>query len=424
MSGKEKKYFPITQGIACQLKWTWSTIWLYSGETASCHRASFSKITSENFDSFHNTPEKLNARKLMLDGQWPTGGCEYCQKIEAAGGSSDRIFQKTIPDLSPLELETDPTAIQVTPKILEVYLNNTCNFGCIYCYGVHSSRLNHENKKFEDFIEKKDYKTRFSNLQIIEETSNKDLLTEKFITWLEKNSQSLKRLQVLGGEPFYQKEFDLLLDFLSTHSNPNLELGIITNLGISQDKLISYIEKIKLLVSQKKIRRLDIICSIDCWGPEQEYIRYGLNLSSWESNFNYLLDQKWIVLNINQTISALAIKTIPDLLKKLKIWKSKRPVGYYFSELVPGPSYLKPDIFGPDFFAEDFKNILALLDDNTNQEKETKKYMSGIFNKISSNKGNTQEIKDLIIYLDEIDRRRNTNWKTTFPWLEEFKDVV
>jgi organic radical activating enzyme len=289
---------------------------------------------------------------------------------------------------------------------------------------VHSSRLNHENKKFENFIKKNDYKTRFSNLQIFEETNNKDLLTEKFIMWMKKNSQTLKRLHVLGGEPFYQKEFDQLLDFLSTHSNPNLEFSIITNLSINQDKLISYVEKIKLLVSQKKIRRLDIICSIDCWGPEQEYIRYGLDLSSWESNFNYLLEQKWIVLSINQTISALAIKTIPDLLKKLKIWKSKRSVGHYFTELAPGPSYLKPDIFGSHFFAEDFKTILALLDDNTNQEKETKKYMSGIFNKISSNKGNTQEIKDLIIYLDEIDRRRNTNWKTIFPWLEEYQDVV
>ena len=66
---------------------------------------------------------------------------------------------------------------------------------------------------------------------------------------MEKNSQTLKRLQVLGGEPFYQKEFDQILDFLSAHSNPNLELGIVTNLGISQDKLISHIEKIKLLVS-------------------------------------------------------------------------------------------------------------------------------------------------------------------------------
>ena len=424
MSSQEKKYFPITQGVACQLKWTWSTIWLYSGKTASCHRIIPEPIILENFDNFHNTPKKINDRTLMLKGQWPTGGCEYCQKIENAGGSSDRMFHKTIPDLSPPELETDITALEVTPRILEVYLNNTCNFGCIYCYGFHSSRLNHENKKFNDFTQQKDYNNRFTNFQIFEENNNKDLYTEKFFGWMEKNSQSLKRLHILGGEPFYQKEFNQVLNFLETHSNPKLEFNIITNLGIDQDKLISYIEKIKLLVAQRKIKRLDITCSIDCWGAEQEYVRYGLDLHSWEKNFNYLLEQKWIVLNINQTISALTIKTMPDLLIKLKEWNLKRPIGHYFSEVYPDPSYLKSDIFGSEFFKEDFNNILALMNDATWQEKEAKKYMNGIWKKISAGKKNLEEIKNLIVYLNEIDRRRNTNWQELFPWLVEYKNVV
>ena len=73
------KYFPIKTETACQLKWNWSTIRLYNGATSSCHRVDSDLITVDTFDSFHNTPKKLSDRQLMLDGKWPTGGCEYCQ---------------------------------------------------------------------------------------------------------------------------------------------------------------------------------------------------------------------------------------------------------------------------------------------------------------------------------------------------------
>ena len=38
MFDKKDTYFPIKQAPACQLKWTWSSLWLTEGTTASCHR--------------------------------------------------------------------------------------------------------------------------------------------------------------------------------------------------------------------------------------------------------------------------------------------------------------------------------------------------------------------------------------------------
>ena len=46
---------------ACVYKWGWSTIFLQSGTTASCHRTDPDFITAENFENFHNTPAKLKA---------------------------------------------------------------------------------------------------------------------------------------------------------------------------------------------------------------------------------------------------------------------------------------------------------------------------------------------------------------------------
>ena len=145
--GKEKKYFPIETETACQLKWAWSTVSLNEGKTYSCYRSSTSDVDSNNFRDFHNTPKKIEARKKMLDGEWPGDGCEYCRDIEAVGGFSDRQRYLTIPDISPIELEENLLLTKVSPAIVEVYFNNQCNMGCLYCIPELSSMITKENEK-------------------------------------------------------------------------------------------------------------------------------------------------------------------------------------------------------------------------------------------------------------------------------------
>jgi hypothetical protein len=121
------KYFPIKTETACRLKWAWSSLYLNSGVTGSCHRASISNLTTENVFNFHNTERKLIDRQAMLDGKWPGHGCEYCRDTELAGGYSDRQYQIDIPGVYPKELDIDPTKIQVEPVLLDVFFNNICN---------------------------------------------------------------------------------------------------------------------------------------------------------------------------------------------------------------------------------------------------------------------------------------------------------
>lgn len=409
------KYFPIKTDTACQLKWTWSTIWLYGGETLSCHRSDLSKVSINDFQNFHNTENKIESRKLMLEGKWPGKGCEYCRNIEQVGGSSDRQLHLKIPNLVPNELEQDPTATKVTPKILEVYLNNTCNLSCVYCGGKFSSQINTENKKFAESCDLDS--TTFGTFKISEINNQSGYLRE-FWGWMENNSKELSRLHILGGEPFYQKEFEYFFEYFDKNPHPNLEFNVVTNLMISKKKLINYMEKFKKLISQKKIRRLDLTCSLDCWGPEQEYVRYGVDLDQWGDNFDYLVTLKWLILNINQTISVLTIKTMPELLKKINKWKKQKTINQFFSGVTPDPSYLKPNILGGDIFKEDFNLIFKLMPKNTHQEKEAVTYMKGIWTEINNSKLNLEELTKLKKFLTEIDRRRNTNWRKIFPWIQ------
>ena len=406
-----KLTFPIKTATACQLKWTWSTLYLNDGTTSSCHRVGRHAVSLDNFDSFHNTPEKIEQRQTMLKGEWPQPlsymkmdeGCRYCQKIEAAGGQSDRQFHLQIPNLAPKELEIDPTAVEVTPKILEVFLSNTCNLSCTYCNAKNSSQIERENKRFGD------------NSLVIDKDLTKKY-TEKFFEWLAKNANELHRLHLLGGEPLYQKEFYRCLDFFESNPNNKLEFNIVTNLMIDSTKLEQLISRWRMMIAKKKIKRIDITVSIDCWDDEQEYARWGIKLKTIENNINLLLKEKWLFLNINSTLTPLTIRKFHVLVDKINDWKTQHTVNHHF-QTVFSPSYHNPDIFGTDFWKDDIELALSKMPQTNWQEQNSYRYLNGILSQIQCSTIKYDEINLLILHLDELDRRRNTNWRELFPYL-------
>ena len=415
---EKKRVFPINTATACQAKWAWSSLYLNTGITASCHRSSRSAITAEDFDTFHNTDLKLSDRKAMLRGEWPEESCSYCQVLEENGNGSDRTTtMNNIPNVVPEELYSDASAIEISPTIVEVFFNNTCNLGCLYCHGAVSSVIESENRKFGTF------NSNGVKLEtIIPQFKN---LLPSFWRWFDKNFKSLKRFQILGGEPFYQKEFYQLLDKIDENPNPNCELSIVTNLMLPTEKLEVIIQRLKKIVAARKIKRVDITCSIDCWGLEQEFVRDGLDLELWERNFNLLVANKWLYLSLNHTITVLTIKTLPDLLKKLIVWRTKHKVGQHFTLPSPGPSFMQPYILNSNEFKDDFDNILELMPQDTQDNINSYKYMESIKQLATSNTNvDAVEVKKLFTYLDEMDRRRSRNWEKVFPWLTEYRQYV
>jgi MoaA/NifB/PqqE/SkfB family radical SAM enzyme len=412
------KYFPIKQGVACQLKWTWNTIRLYEGTSASCHRVHGLNLDVSTFENFHNDKKWVDQRKLMLEGKFPQAGCQYCENIEKNGGISDRLTHLKIPNLYPTELDDDPLAVVVTPRILEVFLDNVCNMGCIYCDESNSSQIQNENLKF-GYIKVKNVTP---NNQIVSKHPDFELLTEKFFTYLEKNYHQLRKLNVLGGEPFFQQSFPRLITFIENNNNPDLELTIVTNLKVSRKKLEEFVLKMKHIVSKRKIARLDITVSLDCFGDEQEYVRYGLDLIKFKENFEFLVKHRWITLNVNSTITSLTIKTMPEMIRYIKSFLTERKIFHSFG-LVDGRPWLHPNIFDGKFFKNDFKNILEEMPDITEWDKNQKHYMEGIVKYISISTTDLEKLHDLTAYLDEIDRRRNLNWRQIFPWLDQHNEL-
>jgi hypothetical protein len=81
------------------------------------------------------------------------------------------------------------------------------------------------------------------------------------------------------------------------------------------------------------------------------------------------------------------------------------------------------DIFG-DLFKDDFARALELMPDNDDDSKHIKEYLLGITKQSCSTGINQIEITKLAVFLDEMDRRRKTSWRETFPWLIKTIDEV
>lgn len=401
--------FPIESATACQLKWTWSTVYLTTENTASCHRTNHHKFDTNTFD-FHNTPSKLDDRQQMLNGAWPKAGCNYCKDIESAGGQSDRITNLDFPGIhAPPELDQDPRAVNVTPRILEVYFDNTCNLKCLYCGPYFSSLWDAENIKFG--------KPAFNKSKNIEHNK------QKLFEWLKDHGHHLTVFNILGGEPLYQQEFDQCLDLFEQHPAPELKLQMFTNLHAKMSRVQGAVERVHKLIDQGCIREFEITASLDCWGAPQEYVRYPLDLDQWEKNFEYLVSKDWINLIVSSTVTPLTVKTLPDLIQRINYWSTQRKI-YHYQNSVNSPDYLFIDIFG-DAFNKDFAKALALKPENTPEEKSSKQYLQGIAMQSASKGPNPVKIQKLYEFLTENDRRRSTNWRTVFPWLEsEFKKHI
>jgi wyosine [tRNA(Phe)-imidazoG37] synthetase (radical SAM superfamily) len=389
----------------CALKFSYSTVKLSEGTSASCHRTTYDKVPEGDFGKFHHTPTKMATRKLMLEGKWPGKGCEYCKKMEDAGAISDRMEANSM----------DPKHFSTTDcKILEMYFSNVCNQACIYCSAEYSSKWETENKKFGLEIEANDYAVDF-----LKDKENFKRIKSEFWEWMEDNHKPLVKYNILGGEPFFQPELLENLDFFETHPCPNLELTIVSNLKCPEKRFRATMDKIDNLRAIGNLGQVRITCSIDSWGPSYEYIRWGGKSEQWEKNFSILVKEyPEVEPEIHMTMNAMSIKTQPELVNMLNKYNTKENSIWISANFVVWPYHMAPDIFPTGFFKEDFKRLYKELDDGI-WASSIKEMMLGYEKSIDNTPVDYVKINKLKDELTNIDRRRGCDWKKTFPWLDE-----
>jgi len=434
----------------CLAKWTQVTMHLGMGMTHSCHHPSPHKIplkeVERNPSALHNTSYKKQKRREMLEGKKPEE-CNYCWKVEESSNSfSDRVFKSSEPwSLDQFDkIKDSHWREDFNPRYVEVSFSNTCNFKCAYCGPQYSSKWVEEIEKHGAYPTSYNFND-ISNIQARGEMPYKhselNPYVEAFWKWWPDLYKDLHTFRITGGEPLLSKDTFKVLEYIQDHhhKNPNLSLSINSNLGVPDNLIDRFIEIAKDLCENDKVRELTIFTSVEAKGAQAEYTRYGLEYDRFWSNVDKILTAlPKVTINIMATFNALSVFSYDELIDKTFEMKKKHANGqrYWISALQLDTSYLRwPTHLSVKILEPEHKTLILksaekalyygikeFTKDNYGFSNVEIQKIKRIYDYAVSE--DTFDIernrKDFVIFVDELDKRRGTNFLETFPELNEF----
>ena len=319
----------------CLAKWTQVTMHLHNGLTHSCHHPTPHKIPlseiKNNSSALHNTKHKKYKRKEMLEGKRPAE-CEYCWKVEDNSKSfSDRVFKSEEPWSQPFleNISNLDWRENYNPKYVEVAFSNACNFKCSYCGPMFSSKWIEEIEKFGGYPTTDS----FNSLEQIKaegklpyKHSDENPYVDAFWEWWPDLYRDLHTFRITGGEPLLAKDTWKVLDYIIEQPNPNknLHLAINSNLGVPDNLIDRFIEKINKLEEEKRVSDFVIFTSVDGWGKQAEYGRHGLDFDKFWKNIDKILSKcPTVTIGIMCTYNVFSVLSFDELIKGVYEYKKK-----------------------------------------------------------------------------------------------------
>lgn len=427
----------------CAAKWQQVTMHLQTGHTHSCHHPRPHKVPlSELYNNpgaLHNTNFKKFQRKDMLDGVRPEE-CDYCWRVEDSSPDaiSDRVYKSMEPWAEKYidTIKSMPWDADIVPSYVEVSFSSVCNFKCSYCTPQVSSKWMEEIERFGPYPTT----TKFGDIRWLKNTDampiphkDENPYVEAFWKWWPDVSQKIDHFRITGGEPLMTKDTIKILDYIINEPHPNLHLSINSNMCVPDTLLDKFIEKIKIICNENKVKQFKIFTSADTYGKQAEYIRHGLDYNKWLSNIRrILLEVPNCSFTVMSTYNALSVfqynKFLEDVLSIKKEfgngnlkhspfiidtpylrWPSHQAIfilpNHLLTQMKSQIDFMYENLEGPSnpyqgFFrweADKFSRIYQLL-----------------INKVDS-PNTTVDQQDFIRFVDEHDKRRGTNFLETFP---------
>jgi organic radical activating enzyme len=370
-----------------------------------------------------------------------TGGrpeeCHYCWNIEdnAPADSdvfSDRIYKSTDEYAGQAQYFNVMYAgweRDIKPTYLEVSFSHACNFKCAYCGPHISSKWMEEIEKFGGYPTSRSYNN-------LEHTKYQDKMpiplkednpyVDAFWKWWPEVYPALHTFRITGGEPLMSKDTFRVLDYIIENPNPQLELAINSNCVLPDKLFDKFIEKIKIIQDNKCVKKFTLYTSAEAYGDKAEYIRHGMDYTVWLDSCDKFLEQiPTANFSIMSTYNALSVTSYIEFLKDVLIIKLKHYNEYRAISLdipyLDNPNWMSIRILPIEYRKEVLKQVEYMksnhcggrgFQDFEMQKLERLQYL-------------IDEEKDIenpnyfVVFFDEHDRRRNTNFLATFPELTE-----
>lgn len=456
---------------------------VHSCHHPSPHKIDLNELEN-NVMTLFNTTRLKQVRKQMLNGERPKE-CDYCWRIEDNGNTSDRHFKSVeswaIHDHDKIAQYTGDEDIY--PSYLEVDFSNACNLQCTYCGPEFSSKWVEDLKyhgplkvlegtKSESWVqgwqdlETLSYKNREHNPYI-----------EAFWEWWPNAYPHLKHYRITGGEPLMSKETFRSMDWFIDNPNPNLEFSINTNLSVPDKLWNKFVEKLKILNDGTKVAKITVYTSVEGWGAAAEYARTGLDFELFKARFEELANIGNVRCVIMSAFNIFSVTTYKQLLEWVYELKCKhntnigaigmeRETGYSLASpslqdradknptlarsYVVGldiPYLRSPTMLDAHHMSHDLveKYLIPCLDYMAShaawdswsnhqgfERHEVEKLRRIVVHRLYHNRKNDptdnrfdtlQQRAMFYDFVNENDRRRGTNFLTTFPEMEEFYNI-
>lgn len=443
-----KKELDSVSPTFCVAKWKQVTMHLQNGMNHSCHHPKTHVVPlseiSVNPTALHNSEYKKQQRKMMLDGVRPEE-CDYCWRVEdnGQGSFSDRVYKSADNWAKPYiqDIANKSWDDNVDPSYVEVSFSNVCNFKCSYCAPHISSQWMDEIEKYGAYPTT----TRYNNLEWIKSQNMMPILNREenpyvdaFWKWWPTMYRSLQHFRITGGEPLLSKNTFKVLDYIIENPNPNLEFSINSNMNPPEKVFDNFLEKLKIIINEKKIKKFKIFTSAEAHGKQSEYIRHGMNYDMWLKNIHRMYEEiPDIEFTVMSTYNILSLTSyIPFLKDVLEI---KRKYGKHDNDRNPmllDIPYLRfPDhqaIFIMEPYMIDmiydqvtymyqnleYKNWYGTANRGFYEHEADKlKRIYNIVKNVQPNDWTNINRKNFTIFVDEHDKRRGTNFAETFPEL-------
>ncbi len=430
----------------CLAKWHHVTMYLQSGETHSCYHPRPHKIPLHELEgnpsALHNTNEKKQERKMMLEGKKPEG-CVYCWNIEGMGPDyiSDRHQRNASIFTEERYNQTafGPWDQNINPEYLEINFGNECNFKCGYCHPKYSTRFYQEIKEHGPVTNVKNHRCDIDWMKLYQREEENPYV-DAFWKWWPELRKTLNIMRITGGEPTMHRSTYMVLDEIDKDPMPWLELNINSNLGTKTALVEKMSKSVRKLVDEGKIRTFKLFSSIDTWGPRAEYNRTGLDIELWEKNLHTYLTLTNSPVTFMVTFNLFSVTSFKLLLEKLLEWRNmydwyddpvnpqhrirfdtpylREPLQYDMNLLPKGEfmpymhealEFMKANVddkSGKKFSSIEFERFKRVVDYMSETVYEEDKLIEGR--------------RDFYNWFNELDERRDTNMLDIFPELLNF----
>lgn len=380
-------------GTTCSL--AWSSIGMNpSGRVRACGRS----IPNSNNPSLKQMTigEAWNSdyyKQLRLDmlAGIKNPNCAKCHMEEDLGGVSKRKThnKRLFPIVS--TLTNKDGSIDRKPTMIDIRVGNICNLKCIHCWTGNSS------KWYQDTLLLDKYENT-PNLTI-----DNDWISEKGSVWnyVRENVDSLKKLNILGGEPFASKEHNLLLDWLVENNKSELDITYVTNATLITPTIVDKL---------KKFRNVQLGISLDATHEISDFVRFPSKWDELEKIISYIDSVNIDPSNkfnayFNYTFYNMNVFHLDKTYAYCK--KHFKDIKLRMGDFVESPAHMSIQNLPRPFkekIAKKIKNVPG-VDFYIN-------YMMA--------KDTWEELgPTLYNYLNDLDAARNTDWKSIFPEIKE-----